>query len=101
MKKYQKDLPRVFASPITKEINNNKMVYTTTSEEHREIKQKNIPKRINEIFANPHHVYKSKVHIKTVNNEFDTEIVGKTNNSLLTITGEKININNIESITRL
>lgn len=100
MSNNQKDLPRVYASPITRDLNNNKKVYTTTSEEVRSIKQENIPKKINEIFASPNHVYKSKVHIKTTNGEIDAEIVGKTNNSLLTLSGERININSIESITR-
>lgn len=96
----KKDLPRVFASPITKELNNNKRVFTTSSEEFREYKQENVLQKINEIFANPHHVYKSNVHIKTTNDELDTIIVGRTNTNLLTLSGERINISSIVAIER-
>lgn len=95
------DLPKVYANPINKVLNNNKDVYYSKEEETRSVKTVDVQRKINEIFASLHHVYKSNVHIKTINDEFNTVIVGRTGNSLLTLNGEKININTIEDIDRL
>ena len=94
-----KNLPKVFVSPINKELRNNKDVfYSSNPPKNTNI---NIPQKINEIFANPHHVYKSKVHITTNNGSIDSVIVGKNNNYLLTLNGEKININDIIDLERI
>lgn len=96
-----KNLPRVFANPINKELKNNKDVFYGDTKENRTLKDENIPRKINEIFASMNHVYKSRVHIITNTDQFDTFIVGKTGNYLLTLSGEKININNIVSIDKM
>ncbi|MCM1052603.1 MAG: hypothetical protein NC483_01310 [Ruminococcus sp.] len=96
-----KDLPKVYANPINKPLTNNKDVYYSTKKDTRSVNNVDINYQINSIFASSHHVYKSKVHIKTVNDEFDTTIIGKSGNNLLTLSGEKININSIEDIKRL
>ena len=97
----QKDLPKVFANPINKSLTNNKDIYYSSNKEDRNINVENIPKKINEIFSSPHHVYKSKVKISTNNDTYESTIVGKTGNYLLTIKGERININDIKAIDRL
>ena len=95
------DLPKVFANPINKELNNNEEVFTTIGKETRDYKQIDVPRRIKEIFASLNHVYKSKVHIVTANDEFDAVIVGKTDHDLLTLNGEKINIHSILYIEKI
>ena len=95
-----KNLPKVFANPINKQLNNNKEVFLST-EEIRYDRMDNILGKINEIFANPHHVYKSKVEIRMGNDVINTVIEGKTNKELLTLNGDKININDIDYIERL
>ncbi len=96
-----KDLPKVYANPINKTLNNNKEIFYSNNSHSRSVNTIDITKEINNIFASSHHVYKSKVHIKTVNDEFDATIIGKSGNNLLTLSGEKININTIEDIKRL
>jgi len=96
-----KDLPKVFANPINKKINNNKDIYISTESDRAVIKYENILKKINEIFASPHHVYKSKVRIRTYIDDFETNIVGKTSNYLLTLDGKRINVYDILTIDRL
>lgn len=96
-----KDLPHVFANPIHKEIGNNKQVFYSDMNDTRTYKMENIPRKINEIFSSPNHVYKSKVHIKTINQEFDAVIVGKTSTSLLTLNGDRINIGEITFIDKI
>lgn len=95
-----KDLPKVYASPINKTLNNNKEVFYSHDRNIKEIKKEDIPRKVNEIFASPHHVYKSNVKITTANSEFNAVIVGKKDNQLLTINGERININDILNIEK-
>ena len=95
-----KKLPKVYVSPINKDLRNNKDIFYSSNKEIRN-KDDNILKKVNEIFANPHHVYKSNVHIITSKGSFDTVIVGKNNNLLLTLEGNRININDIIDIERL
>ncbi len=96
-----KNLPKVYASPINKLINNNKDVFYSTENIPKTPSNLNIPQKINQIFANPHHVYKSNVHIKTLDNDLETTIVGKTSTNLLTLNGEKIPLNDIVDIERI
>lgn len=95
----KKDLPNVFANPIEKDLKNNNDVFY--SNDFRNYKQENIPEKINKIFADVHHVYKSKVKIKTNKGEINTTIVGKSGNYLLTLNGDKINIIDILNIERI
>lgn len=97
-----KDLPKVYASPINHELRNNKDIsYSSSKETRSATTDENIPKKINEIFASPNHVYKSRVHIITDEDEFDTILVGKTGDSLLTLKGEKISIPHIKNIEKI
>ena len=64
-----KDLPKVYANPIDKDIRNNNDIYYGKNEERKETRQVNVYEKINHIFASPHHVYKSNVLIKTKNGE--------------------------------
>ena len=96
-----KNLPKVYANPINKQLNNNKEVFSTEEVRHVNNDNINILSKINEIFANPHHVYKSKVEIRMGNDIINTVIVGKTNSELLTLNGEKIKIKDIDFIERL
>lgn len=95
----EKNLPKVYANPINKNLVNNKDVFY--SEEERSFKTVNVHEKINEIFASKSHVYKSKVRIKMENKNIDATIVGKTGDYLLTLDGAKININNIEDIEKI
>jgi len=98
------NLPRVYASPINKQLKNNLEYHisSTNSIDVRSISNENIPRKINEIFSSPSHVYKSRVWIKLLNNEeLETTIVGKTGDYLLSLNGDKISINNIANIERI
>ena len=97
----KKDLPKVYANPIDKDIRNNDNIFYGKNEEPKLDRSVNIYEKINQIFASPHHVYKSNVLVKTKNGELKTTIVGKSGNFLLTLNGEKINMIDIVDITRL
>ena len=96
----KKELPKVYVNPIDHDLRNNEEISFHSNIKPIINNEINISKKITEIFASSTHVYKSKVHIITDNDEFDTIIVGKTNNELLTLNGEKIAIDNIKNIEK-
>ena len=97
----KKDLPKVYANPIDKDIRNNTNFYYGKNEEVRKEKEVNVYEKINQIFASRHHVYKSNVLIKTKNGQLRTTIVGKAGNFLLTLNGDKINMLDITDIEKI
>lgn len=99
--KMEKNLPKVFANPINKPITNNREYHVIDPNKKERKKVENIPEKINQIFASPTHVYKSKVRITIKGETIETIMVGKTTNHLLTLNGEKIRINDIEDIEKI
>ena len=97
----KKDLPRVYANPIDKEIRNNTDIYYGKNEEIRIDRSINVYEKNNQIFASPHHVYKSNVLLQTKNGDIKTTIVGKSGNYLLCLNGDKINMLDIVDIERI
>lgn len=94
-----KDLPKVFAKPIEKEVKNNKDLFYSKLLDERS--SKNILKEIDEIFHDRNFVYKSDVEITTKDGTKIKTIVGKNGSSLLTLDGEAIRIIDIEDIKKL
>lgn len=95
-----KNLPNVYAVPIEKKITNNNETYISSLNENRE--GSIIPtEEIDKIFNAREHVYKTKVKIKTKNGEEEIELIGKTNDSLLTLDGKKIKIEDILEIKKV
>lgn len=98
-----KDLPRVYANPIDKEISN---VQETFVDRHLKSDNsisnpKDINRKINEIFASRNHIYKSKVLITYRDHETEETIVGKTNLNLLTMDGRLIRITDVMDIKKI
>lgn len=96
-----KDLPSVSAFPIDKKLNNSQERYYGTADTIRPSKAVNVLSKINQIFASNNHVYKSRVRIKCKNDLLEKTIIGKTSTELLTLSGEKIKIIDIEDIERI
>ncbi len=95
-----KNLPNVYAVPIEKKINNNKETYISSLND--EEVGNNIPiEEIDKIFNAREHVYKTRVKIKTKNKEEEVELIGKTNDALLTLDGQKIKIEEILEIKKV
>ena len=96
-----KDLPRVFANRIDENINKSQNLFYGSNRSIPKEKNINIDKKINDIFSDIHHVYKSKVRINTNNDTLEKTVVGKTKTSLITIEGDLIPINSILDIEKL
>ena len=94
------ELPKVYANKINKKIDNTQSIFYGSDREVKKMDFVSIEKKINDIFKSINHVYKSKVEITTYEGIIVKDIVGKTGNYLLTLDGEKININNILDIER-
>lgn len=95
-----KKLPNVYAVPITKKIENNKELFKSSDRElvrSTPISEKDI----NKIFSDKTHVYKTRVEITTKAGKKEVDVVGETKNTLLTLTGETINIADILDIKKV
>lgn len=93
-------LPKVFANPINKKINNYQDLYYSNRSIKR-LNAKDINKKVNEIFGSLNHVYKSRVRITLNDNITEEVIVGKTSMYLLTIDNKKIKITDILDIEKI
>ena len=96
-----KDLPRVFANKIDESINNDQEFFYGNTRGDTTRDDLSVVKKINNIFANSHHVYKSRVRITLKNGIVEKVIVGKTSSELITIDGELIKIIDIVDIVKL
>ncbi len=94
-------LPRVYANPINKTLNNVQESFIDHEIRHDVASPININRKINEIFASPNHIYKSKVKITFKDKSVEETIVGKTNLNLLTMDGKLIKITDIIDIEKL
>ena len=96
-----KDLPRVFANKIDESINNDQELFYGNMRGDAPKDDISVVKKINNIFADSHHVYKSRVRITLKNGVVEKVIVGKTSSELITIDGELIKIIDIVDIVKL
>ena len=95
--------PRVFANPINKKMNNSQELFYSSSrnETTKKYNKSQILKKIDEIFSSSNHVYKSRVLINTNNNDITCDVVGKTSQSILTLDGITIKIDDIIDIKKI
>lgn len=94
-----KDLPKVFANPIDKSLNNNRSCSYGKLEADRSTRnEKEILSKINKIFKNENTLYSIDCVIKFENDEGKYTIIGKTTNNLVTRTQKLIPIRDIYDI---
>ena len=98
-----KKLPEVFHNSINKKLSNNNDIFyskddTNMVEEKKD--RKNIRKMINDIFSSSDYVYKANVKITTSDNSFETKIIGKNKNYLITLDNKIIPIEDIIDIEK-
>lgn len=95
-------LPKVYANPIKKKLNNIQEIFygNGNNELKRDFTLKDIIKKVNNIFNSPNHVFKSLVLITTKEGQKEEILIGKTSNSILTMDGKSIRINEILDIEK-
>lgn len=96
-----KKLPKVFANPLNKKINNSQETLKVIN--NNSVFEKSnltVDTKIRRIFNSPNYVYKSTVIIEDDKGIREKVIVGRTNDSLITQENELINILNIKDIKK-
>ena len=94
------NLPKVFQNKNINNIDNAQEYFHSTNKPTlKEAQSKiNINDKINRLLQSNKFIYKIKTIIKTRTNEFETIIIGKTNNKLITFDNELIDIKDIIDI---
>lgn len=103
-----KKLPSVFVNMQDKPINNNMNLFYSKNSYNFDIKREEegdsfinklkINKKINELFTSTRFVYKLPVLIETDESKFETTIVSRKGNKLLTLDNKEIDIDRIKNI---
>ncbi len=94
-----KDLPKVFANPIDKDLSHNRTYSYGKLEQMREERDGDaVISKINKIFKNDNTLYSIDCIIKFENDEAKYTIIGKTNNNLITKNQKLIPIREIYDI---
>ena len=97
-----KDLPRVFPGKVKEDLQNTQNIfYGNERGDVKKLDSLTLIKKINSIFADTSHVYKSKVKITLEKETVEKVIVGKNSTSLITIDGELIRIMDIYNIEKI
>lgn len=96
-------LPKIFKSDVSKEhIHNTKSTYASSFTE-KLIKNSNydnlsVEEKIKKLFRSTKYVFNIGVIIKTSKKDYDTKIIGKVKNSIITYDNDIIPIVEIEDI---
>ncbi len=94
-----KSLPNVYAVPIEKKLKNNDEIFVSSKKPEQ---AESIPvHEIDKIFNSKEHVYKTKVNIKTNQEEKEVYVIGRTKEFLLTLDGEKFLFEDILEIKKV
>ena len=97
-----KKLPKVYQNEFNKKINNNREVCYLKEETSKIIEpSKTIDETLTEIFSGIGYSYNIPVIIKTTNKVYETSLISKTKNNLITLDNEVIPINEIIGIEKL
>ncbi len=96
-----KDLPKVFEGKVNNIKKNTQDIFYGSDRSVVKQDSLSVIRKINNIFASPSHVYKSKVKITLKDRVIEKTIVGKTSTNLLTMTGEQIKITDILDIEKI
>lgn len=95
-------LPELYTNQFDKKIDNSQeFVKVSDMNEIKEVTNFDIKKKIDNIFKSSSYIYKIKVSITLKDKVIEKYLVGKNNNSLITIDNELININDILDIEEI
>ena len=97
-------LPKIFKKDISKDhIHNTKSIYANTKNDTKITKNASyddltVEDKIKKLFRSTKYVFNIRVIIKTAKKDYDTKIIGKVKNSLITYENDIIPIVEIEDI---
>ena len=95
-------LPKIYHEDINKNIKNNKQVtYIRNSNMEYEQSSDSIDEVLNKIFNGVGYSFNIPLRIETFNRVYNTSLIGKTSNYLLTFDNDTIPISDIKKIVIL
>lgn len=97
----KKDLPNIFKGKVNRNINQKEAVISNNNQniEEEEKEYTDVDKEIKEIFNSESFIYKADTLITFYSGEkIKKTIIGRNNNSLITMDDDLIDINSIEKI---
>lgn len=99
-----KKLPKIYQNNINKKINNNKttyhLKYNNIDIEPNNMINYSVDEVIDSIFNSTGYAFNKKVIIKTNDKTYNTSLIAKRNNYILTLDNDRIKIDDIISIKR-
>ena len=95
-----KKLPNIFKKDITKDHINNKTISSVNNKpiENKKCDNLSVSEKLNKLFKSNRYVFNIGVIIKTKKKDYDTKIIGKIKNSIITMEDDVIPIIEIEDI---
>lgn len=97
-----KKLPKIYQAEINKKISNNKKICylknATDQLESTNIENGSVLEKLDEIFSGLGYSYNRSVIIKTNQKEYNTSLIAKTKNNVITLENEIIPISDIITI---
>lgn len=95
----KKKLPNIYKGLVKKNKNQKESVFNSIEEVPQVNEDRNVDTQIKDIFSSVNYVYKADVQINTIDGEtLKKTIIGRTNNSLITMDDELIDVSKIEKI---
>ena len=95
----KKILPNLYKGKVKINKNQKESVFEAVEKVPEINEEKNVDSQIKDIFSSANYVYKADVQINTTDGEtLKKTIIGRTNNSLITMDDELIDVSKIERI---
>lgn len=97
-----KKLPKIYQNEINKKINNNKTTCYIKNENTKieSMSNQDISKLLDEVFSGIGYSYNIPLTIKTKQNIYNTSLIARTKNNIITLDNDTIPLNEIISITK-
>ena len=94
-----KKIPNIFKKDVTKDHINNKTVSSVRKGiDNKKTDNISVSEKLNKLFKSNRYVFNIGVIIKTKKKDYDTKIIGKIKNSIITMEDDVIPIIEIEDI---
>ena len=94
-----KKIPNIFKKEITKDHINNKTVSSVRKEiNNKKTDNISVSEKLNKLFKSNRYVFNIGVIIKTKKKDYDTKIIGRIKNSIITMEDDVIPIIEIDDI---
>ena len=97
-----KKLPKIYHEQINKTIKNNKEIaYVTEKEKEVKVPEESIDEVLNKVFNGIGYSFNIPLRIETYNKVYETSLIAKSNNYLITFDNDTIPLSEVKKIVML